>query len=75
MSTKITKKQKQVLKAINDFIINKKYSPSIRELGAILNLKSTSTVQVHLNRLQAKGYIEKTDNKSRTLHVLNYKEG
>ena len=41
----ITKKQKLVLIAISDFIINNKYSPSVRELALILNLKSTSTVQ------------------------------
>jgi repressor LexA len=41
----ITKKQKQVLKAINDFITNNNYSPSVRELATALNLKSTSTMQ------------------------------
>ncbi|MCB2288701.1 hypothetical protein LGK97_02845 [Clostridium sp. CS001] len=31
----ITKKQKQVIKVINDFIIDNKYSPSVRELASI----------------------------------------
>lgn len=70
----ITNKQKEVLKAINDFIISNKYSPSVRELASILNLKSTSTVQRYLNKLQAKGYIEKNEHMPRTLHILNYQE-
>lgn len=70
----ITKKQKQVLMAISDFIISNKYSPSVRELALILNLKSTSTVQQHLDKLQTKGYIEKNENMPRTLHILNQEE-
>jgi repressor LexA len=70
----ITKKQKQVLKAINDFIVNNNYSPSVRELATALNLKSTSTMQGYLDRLQANGYIERNKNMPRTLHVLKYQE-
>ena len=70
----ITKRQKQVLKAINDFITNNNYSPSVRELATALNLKSTSTMQGYLDRLQANGYIEKNKNMPRTLRILNYQE-
>ena len=70
----ITKKQKQVLKAINDFITNNNYSPSVKELASALNLKSTSTMQGYLDRLQANGYIEKNKNMPRTLRILNYQE-
>lgn len=70
----ISEKQKQVLSAINNFIISNKYSPSVRDLALILNLKSTSTVQGHLNRLQEKGYITKNDLMPRTLHILKYPE-
>jgi repressor LexA len=70
----IAKKQKQVLKAINDFIVNNNYSPSVRELESVLNLKSTSTIQGYLDRLQANGYIERNKKMPRTLHVLKYQE-
>ena len=70
----ITKKQKQVLKAINDFIICNKYSPSVSELALVLNLKSTSTVQGYLTKLQSMGYIAKNENMARTLHILKYPE-
>jgi len=66
----ITKKQKRVLEAIKDFININNYSPSVRELATILDLKSTSTVQGYLNRLQTKGYIAKNNDNARTLHIL-----
>ncbi|MDC3404847.1 transcriptional repressor LexA, partial [Acidimicrobiia bacterium] len=36
-----------------------------------VNLKSTSTVQYHLNKLEKKGVINKSDGKSRSLHLNN----
>jgi len=70
----ITIKQKEVLKAISNFIVINKYSPSVRDLALILNLKSTSTVQGHLDRLQAAGYITKGEAMPRTLRVLRNSE-
>ena len=70
----ITKKQKEVLRVINNFIVNNKYSPSVRDLALALNLSSTSTVQSHLDRLQEKGYITKNKAMPRTLHILKFPE-
>ena len=66
----ITEKQEQVLRAISNFIIKNKYSPTVRELALMLNLKSTSTVQGYLDRLQTKGYIARDKSKVRTIHIL-----
>jgi repressor LexA len=70
----VTKKQKEVLQVINGFIINNKYSPSVRDLALLLNLKSTSTVQGYLDRLQAEGYIARNEAMPRTLHILKNPE-
>lgn len=35
------------------------YSPSVRDIKNALNIKSTSTVHSYLNKLEAKGYIQK----------------
>jgi repressor LexA len=63
------KKNKQT--EIMDYIQNKinieGYSPSIREIAEAVNLKSTSSVQHHLNNLVKKGMIEKKANLSRSL--------
>jgi repressor LexA len=45
------------------------YSPSVREIGEAVNLKSTSTVQYHLKKLEKKGVINKSEGKSRSLHL------
>ena len=45
------------------------YSPSVREIKNALNIKSTSTVHSYLNKLEAKGYIQKEQGKSRTLRI------
>jgi len=44
-------KQGEILDFIQKKINNEGYSPSIREIGEAVNLKSTSSVQHHLNNL------------------------
>lgn len=65
---RLTKKDKQTLIAIRDFIRENRYPPTIRELGKILGLSSTSTVYNRIKRLIDLGYLEKNgENNSRTL--------
>ena len=60
-------KQKEILEFINSSIENEGFSPSVREICLAVNLKSTSTVQYHLNKLIDLGYINKANNKSRSI--------
>ena len=60
-------KQGEILDFIQKKINTEGYSPSIREIGEAVNLKSTSSVQHHLNNLVKKGMIEKKANLSRSL--------
>lgn len=46
-------------------------SPSVREIATTMGFKSTSTAQNYVNRLVAKGFIEKTDNINRSLRLPN----
>ncbi|MCM1314437.1 MAG: transcriptional repressor LexA [Prevotella sp.] len=46
-------------------------SPSVREIAATMGFKSTSTAQNYINRLVAKGFIEKTGNINRSLRLPN----
>jgi repressor LexA len=57
----LTKKQKKVLNAIEEFIFEKGYSPSIRELGKKLGLSSPATVHNYLLALEKKGYIKRVE--------------
>jgi len=64
-------KAQEILEFINFTLKNDGYSPSVREICEAVNLKSTSTVQYHLNKLEKKGLINKSDGKSRSLHLNN----
>jgi repressor LexA len=46
------------------------YSPSIRQIGDSINVKSTSLVDYYLNQLQEMGFIEREDHISRSIRVL-----
>tara|TARA_B100000900_G_C20522368_1_gene692749 strand:- start:125 stop:715 length:591 start_codon:yes stop_codon:yes gene_type:complete len=60
-------KQSEILEFVQNKIKTEGYSPSIREIAEAVNLKSTSSVQHHLNNLVKKGIIEKKANLSRSL--------
>ena len=64
-------KSQEILEFINFTLKNDGYSPSVREICEAVNLKSTSTVQYHLNKLEKKGVINKSEGKSRSLHLNN----
>ena len=46
-----------MLKFIDDYVSAKNYPPSIREIGDAVEVKSSSTVKGHLDRLKASGYV------------------
>ena len=67
MPQKITKRQQAVLNCIEQCIREKGYGPTVREICTSLGLSSPSTVNVHLNALESKGYIKRDPLKSRSI--------
>ena len=67
---KLTNRQEYILTELKKFIAKKGYPPTVREICKLTNLSSTATVQVHLNKLQDKGYIRKDAEKNRTIEIL-----
>ena len=63
-------KEKLVLDYITSKIDETGYAPSVRDICGELNIKSTSTAQMYIERLEAKGYLYKEQGKSRTLRVV-----
>ena len=53
----LTKRQKEVLKAIIEFKKDWGYYPSYRELCTIMDISSTFGIKRHLNALEKKGYL------------------
>jgi repressor LexA len=63
----ITKKQQAVLDCVAEFIDDKGYGPTVREICTAMGLSSPSTVHVHLKALEDKGMIHRDPLKSRSI--------
>ncbi len=67
----LTKRQKQVLDFIADFVERHGYSPSYEELAEGLDLASLATVHKHIQALEKKEYLNRSFNHSRSLEVTS----
>ena len=65
----LTKRQKEVLDFIADFVEQNGYSPSYEELAQALNLASLATVHKHIQALESRNYLRRLFNHSRSLEV------
>ena len=54
-----------IMDYVNQFIQENGYSPSVREIGAAVGLRSTASVSYHLQALQEKGLIQAPGAKGR----------
>lgn len=70
-----TRKEKAILKFIEEQVIVNGYPPSVREIGKAIGLSSTATVHAYLAKLEKQGYIKKEDKKGRTLKVIKGTDG
>jgi repressor LexA len=60
-------------RAILDFIIETQeqgWTPSVREIGREVGLRSPAAVHKHLNDMETKGYIQRVPGKMRAIEVL-----
>ena len=73
----MSEKAKEILNVIIDYYNNNKTMPSIRYLMNIVNIKSTSTIHYHLNKLEKKGYLKRNKSNNRILseNYENLKNG
>ncbi len=60
-----------ILNYINEFISDHGYPPTVREICAELEIKSTSTVHRYLKELEAEGRISMGENQNRAISVTN----
>ena len=67
----LTQKQIEILLYIKSEVQRQGYPPSVRDICKGVNLKSTSTVHSHLEKLEAKGYIRKDPTKPRAIEILD----
>jgi repressor LexA len=71
----LTKRQREILDYLNEFIQQHGYAPSLEEVGRRFNLSSLATVHKHLTNLQEKGFIRRAWNRSRSVELLPSRSG
>jgi len=65
----LSERQQHILTFIHDYLVEHNYPPTIREIGKAVKISSTSVVKYNLERLQEKGYIERSGEVSRGLRL------
>ena len=65
-----TKKQRELLSYIENFINEHGYSPSYREIMQGLKYNSVATVALHVNSLLKRGHLKKRDRSARSLELV-----
>jgi len=66
----LTKRQKQVLDFLIEFINQNGYAPSFEEMAHSLKLSPLATVHKHVENLERKGFIRRGYNQSRSIDVV-----
>jgi len=55
----LTPRQERILRAVEAFILERGYPPTVRQLGRLLRIASPSAVFKHLASLEKKGYVRR----------------
>ena len=71
----LTKRQREILDFLNEFIEQNGYAPSLEEVGRRFGLSSLATVHKHLTNLQEKGFIKRAWNRSRSMELVPSRVG
>ena len=66
----LTKRQREILDYLDEFIQQHGYAPSLEEIGRRFSLSSLATVHKHLTNLQDKGFIRRAWNRSRSVELI-----
>ena len=68
-SQKLTPRRERILDFIAKFSAEEGYPPTVREIGAAVGLKSSSSVQFHLVALRDMGHLERDGNLTRAIRL------
>ena len=71
----LTKRQREILDYLNEFIQQHGYAPSLEEIGRRFGLSSLATVHKHLTNLEEKGFIKRAWNRSRSVEMVPNQPG
>ena len=68
--SKLSVRQKSILRFMKDYMKANGYPPTIREIGEATDINSTSVVNYNLNKLVSAGFLERSDRVSRGLRLV-----
>ncbi|MCX2947303.1 transcriptional repressor LexA [Lentzea sp. NEAU-D7] len=74
-TTVLPERQQRILVAIRDWVVEHGYSPSTREIGEAVGLKSSSSVSRHLSALEDKGFLKRGGSVTRPMDVRVFLSG
>jgi repressor LexA len=67
----LSTKQQEILEVIRRALMRDGQAPTVREIGKETGLRSSCSVQKHLNQLESKGYIKRDPYKYRSIELLH----
>lgn len=70
MPEPLTELERRILEYMVDYLRERTYQPSIREIGRQFGIRSTKTVSEYLQALANKGWIERDPSRSRGVRLL-----
>src|SRR5690349_17827160 len=70
----LTKRQKEILDYVTQYIELHGYAPSYREIAEAFKLGSVATVAEHVDTLVVKGLLRKNENEARSLQLVQPSE-
>ncbi|WP_033440622.1 transcriptional repressor LexA [Saccharothrix sp. NRRL B-16314] len=71
----LPERQQRILLAIREWVVRHGYSPSTREIGDAVGLRSSSSVSKHLASLEEKGFLRRGTTVSRPIDVRVFLHG
>lgn len=70
----LTERQRQVLEFLKEYIYERGYPPTLREVARNLQIKWTKGIERHLQALEKKGYIKRSSG-ARSIEILGFSRG
>ncbi len=70
----LSKRQKEALEHINQYVSENKYPPTLEELGNLMKIDSISAVHKHVSALRAKGFLKNPIKATRSISTFHNSE-
>ena len=70
----LTKRQQEILDVVQEYMEQKGYPPTVREIGEAVGLNSPSTVHAHLKALEESGALTRDATKPRAIDLTERRD-